>query len=117
MATEEEIRVQKERLSKMSSDAIRGEIPTWKPYAAGKIAGEIILEERKKSEEAGNKPKKEWHEKMIGKYILGVLIGLTVFFVGYFFRYITEMKKGPNQAPEPTPTAVTPPARQEARQP
>jgi hypothetical protein len=29
----------------------------------------------------------------------------------------TEVKKTPNQAPEPTPTTVTPPAGQEARQP
>ena len=29
----------------------------------------------------------------------------------------SELIKRPNQAPEPTPTSVTPPARQEARQP
>ena len=34
---------------------------------------------------------------------------------GYNFSEL--MKNEPNQAPEPTPTAVTPPAGQEARQP
>ena len=38
-------------------------------------------------------------------------------FVNHLVQAIREQKKSPNQPPEPTPTAVTPPAGQEARQP
>jgi len=85
MATEDEIRVQKERLSKMSSDAIRGEIPTWKPHAPARIAGEIILEERKNDQSAKH-ASNDWHNKPIGKIMLGVVIGVTVTVLGLFIK-------------------------------
>ena len=44
--------------------------------------------------------------------VLGSLAGLLL-----SLRLQRLRKREPNQAPEPTPTAVTPPARQEARQP
>ena len=80
MATEEEIREQRERLSKMSSDAIRGEIPTWKTYAPARIAGELILEERRKAEDALSAAP-QWHNTWWGVLILGVLGSLIVAFV------------------------------------
>ena len=51
---------------------------------------------------------------------VGAYIGIRIF--GYFrpleLEYVpAEEKTEPNQAPEPTPTTVTPPAEQEARQP
>jgi len=48
------------------------------------------------------------------KGLAGLFITCAV--VILLYRVIRK-KKGPNQAPEPTPTAVTPPAGQEARQP
>jgi len=86
MATEDEIREQRERLSKMSSDAVRGEIPTWKPHAAARIAGEIILEERAKAEAA--KPQQKWQTTWWGGLILAVCGGLIVTFLAW------RVKKG-----------------------
>jgi hypothetical protein len=46
-----------------------------------------------------------------------LLVGLIVLFSAVFVDPIAQSKKKPNQAPEPTATAVTPPAAQEPRQP
>jgi len=55
----------------------------------------------------------EAHSIWIRAGIAGVAFAILA--VGMaLFRY---RKTEPNQAPEPTPTTVTPPARQEARQP
>lgn len=86
MATEQEIRVQKERLARMSSDAIRGEIPTWKPHAPARIAGEIILEERLKSESPKQR-QKAWYEKWWGIVVLTVICSLIASYVAWLFGW------------------------------
>ena len=43
--------------------------------------------------------------------------GITTEHAKAIVDWLRQKKKSPNQAPEPTPTAVTPPAGQEARQP
>ena len=56
--------------------------------------------------------------------IAGFIAGLPVSY-GFFRFFVSQMlishiqgaEQEPNQAPEPTPMAVTPPAGQEARQP
>jgi len=78
MATEAQIAEAKKELESKSTNEIRGLIPTFKPYAAMRIAGEIILEERKSRDDAANHPAKNWHEKGSGKFLIGVGIGLTV---------------------------------------
>jgi len=49
--------------------------------------------------------------------VLLVLVGVFAEPVASYIAKRMKSQKEPNQAPEPTPTAVTPPAGQEARQP
>jgi zinc transporter ZupT len=60
---------------------------------------------------------------LVGEFILFVVLGVGLYavfreaVVEPKIRRSIEKRKQPNQAPEPTPTTVTPPAGQEARQP
>jgi FtsH-binding integral membrane protein len=44
-------------------------------------------------------------------------VGLNLVAIALLILVRKQMKTEPNQTPEPTPTAVTPPAGQESRQP
>jgi len=67
-----------------------------------------------------NRPNRAWRLVLVCFCLLFLYGTLTAYWAVLTARDIESMKEGlkkPNQAPEPTPTAVTPPARQEARQP
>jgi uncharacterized membrane protein len=49
-------------------------------------------------------------------YVLAIVLSAVFPFVAVAIFYFQKRNR-PNQSPEPTPTTVTPPARQEARQP
>jgi len=52
----------------------------------------------------------------IGGYLFWVsILGINIFIPAYYIP--RQLDQQPNKAPEPTPTAVTPPAAQESRRP
>ena len=86
---DDEIAEHKLRLSTMSTEAIRCELPTWKERAPGRVACEVILEERKRSDDAAYHPAKDWHEKGGGKFLISVGAGMVVVFVVILIKVFT----------------------------
>ena len=64
--------------------------------------------------EAQRERETAWVWCLVG--LVGSAIGIVLFYA-YMIWQNTRVDKMANQAPEPTPTSVTPPAGQEARQP
>ena len=54
---------------------------------------------------------------LAGWAVYFVVASIAMLGVMWLFLRLQPLETEPNQAPEPTPTAVTPPAGQEARQP
>ena len=75
----------KQRFADMSEGKIRAEMSGWKQTAPEWIAGDIVLKERERDERTKGSAK-EWHEKVSGKYLIGVIIGLTVLIIGLLIR-------------------------------